>query len=88
MLDDRSKLRLLFAVARAGGPTTQGEVAAALAMPKVEARRWLREAVAEGLVEEAIDDSPAQPGRRTFWINQDTGTAELDRLKRTVWNPS
>jgi predicted ArsR family transcriptional regulator len=83
VLDDRNKLKLLFAVRRRG-PCTQRDVAAALAIPKVEARRLLRAAVGEGLIEEAVDDSPSVPGRRVFTISE-AGIPELERLRKTVW---
>ncbi len=86
MLDDRRKLSLLHAVGRArDGRSTQRDVAAALAIPKVEARRRLREAVSEGLVEESVEESLSAPGRRVFWISEAKGAGELDRLRRTVW---
>jgi DNA-binding MarR family transcriptional regulator len=82
-LDDRSKLSLLFVLARApGGRSTQRAVATALGLTKVEARRLLRAAVAEGLVEETLDDSRSAPGRRVFSITEPEGLAELDRLQR------
>lgn len=82
-LDDREKLSLLFALARApAGRATQREVAATLSISKVDARQRLRATVADGLVEEAIDDSRSAPGRRVFWLTDPAGTAELARLQR------
>lgn len=76
-------LALLRALdARADGEATQREVAVALGLSKVEARRCLRAAVGEGLVTEKIDDSPAAPRRRLFSVTTDRGRRELDRLTR------
>lgn len=74
-------LTLLRALdARPDGQATQREVAAALGVSKVEARRRMRAAVEEDLVAETIDDSPAAPRRRLFSLTPDRGRTELDRL--------
>lgn len=74
-------LALLWARdARPDGQATQREVADALGLSKVEARRRLRAAVGRGLVTETIDDSPAAPRRRLFSLTPDRGRRELDRL--------
>ncbi|MBA2567408.1 MAG: hypothetical protein H0V08_06420 [Thermoleophilaceae bacterium] len=70
-----------------GSRSTQREVAAMLAISKVEARQRLRAAVAEGLVEEAIDGSRSAPGRRVFWLTEPKGTVELARLQGALRAP-
>jgi predicted ArsR family transcriptional regulator len=69
------------AIVRAGrGGATQREVADRLAVTKVEARRLLRAAVAERLVDETVVESPAAPGRRMFSVTA-AGIAELNRAE-------
>lgn len=80
-MDEGERLALLRAVDSApGGAVTQRQVAVALTVSKIEARRRLRAATQQGLVRQRIDDSPAAPRRRLYSLTADLGRAELERL--------
>lgn len=82
MTGDVQKLALLRCLAaKPGARFTQREVAEALRVSKVQARRGLQTAVAEGLVEAALEESPSAPGRRVFSLVEPKGSEELERLK-------
>ncbi|MBA3421903.1 MAG: MarR family transcriptional regulator [Thermoleophilaceae bacterium] len=82
-MGDVERLALLrFLAAKPGGGFTQRDVAEALRVSKVQARRRLQAAVAEGLVEVALDESRSTPGRRVFSLRDPKGLAELKRLER------
>lgn len=83
LASEDDKLDLLNAVISGPGRrSTQRHVARILGITKVEARRRLKAAVTEGLVEERLEQTSAAPGRRVFWLSRDRGERELDRLKR------
>lgn len=83
MTGDGQRLALLrLLAARPGGQFTQREIAEGLGVSKVQARQRLRTAVAEGLVEAELQESPAAPGRRVFSLIEPKGLQELERLER------
>ncbi len=75
-----SLLRIL--AARPQAAFTQRDVARALRVSKVEARRRLRTAVVEGSVEASLGETPSAPGRQLFSLAQPKGQEELERLER------
>lgn len=79
---DQRLTLLRFLAATPSGRFTQREVADGLCVSKVEARRRLQAAVAEGLVVASLEESPATPGRRLFSLSQPKGLEELERLER------
>ena len=83
-MNDRARLALLRALIsrQTKGGSTQRQVATALGVSKVEARRRLRAAVGEGLVEEEVRAAPGAQGQRLFWVSLPAGLEELKRLEQ------
>lgn len=81
-MTDEERLALLRALAaRPDGRVTQREVAEALRISKVEARRRLRAAASQGLVEVSLHETVHAPGRRVFALASPKGREELQRLE-------
>ncbi len=86
-LEGEKRLLLGVLAARPQAGFTQRDVADALGVSKVEARRRLRAAVVEGMVEASLHETPSAPGRQVFSLAHPRGHEELERLETRSTQP-